>query len=122
DRGCRLVDAEFGAMGRDVDRNCERLVGGEDGRLFAPEVPAGPRLPRWFRVRVTDRQRRCPTLVLEAVPPPEPDGVPGTPETPPAESPPPVPVPGRWQAEFLAELAELLAATPAGAVHSPLDF
>jgi hypothetical protein len=118
--GC-LDAADLDALGREIDRHFERLARGEDGRLFTPDLPAGPGLPRHFRVTVADRHRRCPTLVLEAVAPPgpaeaEPVAAPSRPEPVAAAA-------GRWQGQFLAELAELLAeASGAGGGRSPLAF
>ena len=116
-----LDAADLDALGREVGQHYERLVRGGDGRLFTPAVPDDPRLPRHFRVTVADRQKRCPTLVLKAVPPPEPTA--GGPAPEPSRSGSFPAAPARWQAEFLAELAELLAgASGEGGGRSPFDF
>ena len=110
DPGGRLAGADLALLGREVARSFERLVGGIDGDLLTLDGPVPPHLPRRFRVHVTDRQQRCPTLLLEAVDHAEPA----------AESAPAAP--GRWQAEFLGEVAELLAKAGDGNTLSPLDF
>src|SRR5438477_11694427 len=74
DPGGRLALADLEALGREVGRHFERLAHGPDGQLLSVDGTAGPHLPRHFRVNVTDRDRRCPTLLLEAVPPPPPVG------------------------------------------------
>src|SRR5436309_6242117 len=115
----RLSRAELEALGRAVEGDFERLAGGADGQLFDLDGAIGPNLPRHFRVTVADRDRRCPTLLLEAVAPPEPEVK--TPADAAAEEPLSA-APGRWQFAFLAEIAERLADTAASSSRSPLDF
>ena len=82
-----------------MDSQLEGLAGGPDGRL----VTLGD--GRRFRVTVLDRGKRCPTLLLEET---EED----------AEAAPP----GRWQTQFLAEAADLLAGAAEGGAHAPINF
>jgi len=118
----RLGPADLDALGQEIGRHYERLIGGPDGQLFALNGSGPPHPPRHYRVTVRDRSRRTPTLVLEAVEVVETDGGQGTPEAPPAEAASPAP-PGRWQVEFLAEVAELAASARGdGGTRSPLDF
>ncbi len=115
----RLSSAELDALGRAVEEHFERLTSGADGQLLDLGGAVGPNLPRYFRVTLADRDRRCPTLLLEAVAPPEP-GV-RTAANAAAEEPLSA-APGRWQLAFLAEIAERLADTAASSSRSPLDF
>lgn len=119
DAGVALPAATLEVLRRAIDRQFERLVRGPDGQVLALDGEGGPDLPGQFRVTVAERDRRCPTLLLEAV------------EAPPAvesraapqEAAAPEPQPGRWQAQFLAEVAELVADAPRDdGLHSPLDF
>jgi hypothetical protein len=78
--------------------------------------------PRHFRITVQDRHRRSPTLVLEAVEAAEvlaeqgPSGAASVPASSAGS-------PGRWQVQFLAEVAELATrAQEDSASISALDF
>jgi hypothetical protein len=105
-----------------VDRQFARLAGGPDGQLLTLNGAARPGLPCHFRVTVTEREKRCPALLLEAVEPPPAVGDPttATEDLPPESL---TTLAGRWQAQFLAEVAELLAGAPGdSATRSPLDF
>jgi len=115
DPGGRLSSDELQALGRALDRHFGRLGGeGIDGR-FLELGAVGSHLPHRFRVTVVDRERRCPTLLLEAVPPSE------WKEAAVAEE-PLSDVLGRWQLRFLGEVAELLAGGEASATRRPLEF
>lgn len=85
---------------RHLDRQFESLASGPDGQLVT--LPENGAATRSFRVTVKQRHRRCPTLVFEEVEP-EPDDGPG-------EGPE-----GRWQAEFVAGVADLAGSAPEGA-------
>ena len=110
DPGGGLPADVLAALGRELGRRYERLAHGPDRQYLTLDAPAGAGVPRCFRVTVTERAKRCPTLLLEAAEPPAP--------APPHEAPP-----ERWQAQFLAEAAEWLAGVaPAGADRAPLEF
>jgi hypothetical protein len=120
DPGAALSAADRDALEGVLSRQFERLASGPDGQLLTLDGEVGPSVPRQFRITVTEREKRCPTLLLEAVEPPhEANGPPAAEQT--VESPSPA-APGRWQAEFLAELAELLAGAGREDRRSPLDF
>ncbi len=102
-----LRPADLAVLGDEIGRQFERLAGGPDEQLLALDDLSRPELPRHFRVTVREREKRCPTLLLESVPAPEADA----------------PFPrGRWQGQFLAEVAELLAGAAEGSGRSALDF
>src|SRR5207244_925280 len=67
----RLSGVELDALGRAVEGDFERLASGVDGQFLDIDGATVGHLPRQFRVTVADRDRRCPTLLLEAVPPSE---------------------------------------------------
>src|SRR5437868_5708129 len=64
-----LSAADLAALRREIDRKFERLASGRDGQWLALDGVAGPHLPQYFRVTVTERAKRCPTLLLEAAEP-----------------------------------------------------
>jgi hypothetical protein len=123
DPGGSLSAADLEVLRREIDRQFERLVGGgEDRQRLALNGSASPDLPQHFWVTVTERDKRCPTLLLEpGEPPAETDGAAApTGEALPEPSPGPE---GRWQSRFLAEMAERMADTSVGAAaRAPLDF
>jgi len=122
DPGGSLAPADLETLGREIDRHYERLIGSPDGQFFTLNGSDDPHLPRHFRVTVQDRNRRSPTLVLEAVETAELSTQENTPEAAPAQAPSPG-SPGRWQVQFLAEVAELAARAPGdSATISSLDF
>jgi len=123
--------ADLEVLQREIDRHYERLIGSPDGQVLALNGNSPLQLPRHYRVTVQDRDRRSPTLLLESVEVVQPnEGTSSPEESPLAETSavevpePPAPAsPGRWQVEFLAEVAELVAsARGESATRSPLDF
>jgi hypothetical protein len=115
--GTLSVD-DLEAVRREMDRQFERLAGGPDGQILELNGSTGPGPFSRFRVTVADRGKRCPVLLLEAVEPPEARSQDAS------DEPTSAPAPGRWQAQFLAEVAEWLARGAAGESNSrtPLDF
>jgi hypothetical protein len=101
-----LSAAELEAVRRAVARQFERLAVGPDGQFLDLDGEDGPGLPLRFRVTVSEREKRFPTLTLEANEP-APSGPPGA---------------GRWQAGFVAAAADMLAGLGEGEGRSALDF
>jgi hypothetical protein len=113
-----LSAADLEAVRREIDRQFERLAGGPDGQILELNGSTGPGPFSRFRVTVADRGKRCPVLLLEAVEPSEARLLGAS------DEPASAPAPGRWQAQFLAEVAEWLAEGAAGEnnVRTPLNF
>src|SRR5262245_6525963 len=103
-----LSDADLAALQPEIDRQFERLASGPDGQVLALNGATRPGLPSHFRVTVTQREKRCPTLLLEALDAPSANADSAAAPTPEPSAGPDAP-PVRWQAQFLAEVAELLA-------------
>jgi len=117
-----LSAAALADLGRAVQGRFERLAHGPDGKLITFEDLPASVAPRQFRVTVKEREKRCPTLLLEAVEPllPADDlSAPGMAE--PVE--PASFLPNHWQGQFLAEVAEsLVKSVSDDLARSPLDF
>src|SRR5262249_37130108 len=115
DESGRLSAAELAALGSAIDRHFEQLARGPDCQRVTLTGPEGTRLPHHFRVHVTERAKRCPTLLLEAV---------GTPDDAVAKAPHRAPVRNsseRWECQFLFQLGEMLAETDTDQ-RAPLEF
>jgi hypothetical protein len=120
-----LNPADLDALQRAIDQHFERLASGPETQLFTLPGVAGPDGPRHYRVTVTEREKRCPTLLLVAVPPPPEEAPAPAPDDAPPE--PLSPLSGRWQGHFLAEVAEALASAREGETdgvptRAALDF
>ena len=113
-----LSAADLDVLCREIERSYERLASGPDGQLLTLDSLDDSRLPQHYRVNVTERGKRCPTLQLEAADPVESDNV-----LPDEDEPSSEPLPERWQGRFLTEVAEWLSSMPGnGADRSSLDF
>jgi hypothetical protein len=112
-----LCADELEAIRREIDRQFERLAAGPDEQTLELNGSAGHGSSSRFRVTVSERGRRCPVLLLEAIESPDaiPLDIPDEPTSVP---------PGRWQAQFLANVAEWLGEVAARKTTSqtPLDF
>src|SRR5690606_11069268 len=97
-----LSAQDLDLLAREIDRHFERLASGPDGQVLElnGSIPSG--LPRRFLVTVAERDRRCPTLVLEAVSPPPSEAGGDEAGEPPSDL--ALSGPGRWQGQFLGEL------------------
>jgi hypothetical protein len=105
------------AVRREIDRQLERLAAGPDEQILELNGSPGHGPSSRFRVTVAERGKRCPVLLLEPIESPE--ALPLDAADEPALMPP-----GRWQAQFLAEVAEWLAegAARTSTSRTPLDF
>src|SRR5262245_24533201 len=112
-----LTPADLDALRLEIERNYDRLAHASDGQLVTLHGRSASSLPRHYRVTVTDRDRRSPTLQLEEADPLEDDDAAAADNTGPA------PPAGRWQGQFLLEVADWLADVPSrGSTLSSLDF
>lgn len=105
----QLSPTELAALRGEIDRHLDRLSNARDGQLVTFNGPAVGG-PRRFRVTVRERQKRCPTLLFEAV---DPKTVPARQASRKV---------ARWEHRFLLEVAALAAADRESDSHSPLDF
>ncbi|HYT90076.1 MAG TPA: hypothetical protein VEL76_15320, partial [Gemmataceae bacterium] len=118
-QGGSLSSDALESLQRELGRRFEYLASGPDGQLVALDGLTDEDGPCHFRVTVTERDKRCPTLLLEAVPPPEQQEDICSEETPGGACPTPR---HHWQRRFLAGLADLLASVPGDGRRSPFDF
>src|ERR1041385_6511539 len=105
----KLLATELDIVCRELEHQFERLASGCDN-LLDLNGQSGPNLPQRFLVTVTDRSRRCPTLLLEAAPTENNEEAEqaGNDETTEDDS---SPARGCWQRLFVAEVADLAAST-----------